>query len=375
MSKNRYCVFDVETPNKNNDRISAIGVAIIEDEAILDSFHYLVNPEVKFDSFNINLTGISEKTVESMPNFHDIWSKISAIFLDSILVAHNASFDLSVLSKTLDAYHIPVLPFQYLCTLRLSRELIPHLENYKLDALCEHYAIPLNHHQAGSDSLACANLFLRLIETGADLERFINVYHKPIPRSSCTIARSTRSDRSLAIKELTDLLSRITEDGVLTANEVMEVITWLDKHQIFADQYPFNIASTALRIALADGVLVPEERLELCSLFKELADPVSCEARPLTEISIDGKLICLTGNFVHGSRSALEAVLSANGAIIKKTVSKKLDYLIVGEKGSDAWITQNYGTKVNRAKELQQQGADICILSEADFFAAVCVEV
>lgn len=55
----RYIVFDVETPNARNDRISAIGITVVEDRAITDSYYTLVNPETAFDPFNIRLTGIT----------------------------------------------------------------------------------------------------------------------------------------------------------------------------------------------------------------------------------------------------------------------------------------------------------------------------
>ena len=55
----RYTVFDVETPNRANDRMSAIGIVVIEDDQIVDAFYSLVNPEVPFDDFNVALTGIT----------------------------------------------------------------------------------------------------------------------------------------------------------------------------------------------------------------------------------------------------------------------------------------------------------------------------
>ena len=70
----RYIVFDVETPNRYNNRISAIGISIIEDGLITDSFFSYVNPETFFDGFNINLTGISPASVASAPTFPKLWN-------------------------------------------------------------------------------------------------------------------------------------------------------------------------------------------------------------------------------------------------------------------------------------------------------------
>lgn len=69
----RFVAFDVETPNRRNNRMSAIGVTVIEDGEITDSFYSLVNPETAFDAFNVRLTGISEETVWDAPTFPDVW--------------------------------------------------------------------------------------------------------------------------------------------------------------------------------------------------------------------------------------------------------------------------------------------------------------
>ena len=65
----RFIVFDVETPNYQNNRMSAIGITVIEDGEIVDDYYSLVNPETHFDYFNTRLTGISENTVRDVPHF------------------------------------------------------------------------------------------------------------------------------------------------------------------------------------------------------------------------------------------------------------------------------------------------------------------
>jgi DNA polymerase-3 subunit epsilon len=95
----RYVVFDVETPNRYNNRMSAIGISIVEDNRITDSFFSYVNPETSFDYFNTKLTGIDEGVVADAPNFVKLWETIEPIMSSGILVAHNAVFDLCVLNK------------------------------------------------------------------------------------------------------------------------------------------------------------------------------------------------------------------------------------------------------------------------------------
>ena len=93
-----------------------------------------------------------------------------------ILVAHNAVFDLGVLKKCLDYYEIEWKPYvRYICTVQTGRRVIPGI-SYKLNDLCDHYGIALDHHQAASDSRACAEILLRYINDGADIRQHIRTY-------------------------------------------------------------------------------------------------------------------------------------------------------------------------------------------------------
>ena len=102
----RYIAFDVETPNRYNNRMSAIGISTVEDGRITDEFFSYVNPETRFDYFNTRLTGIDENTVADAPSFPELWERINPLMSSGILVAHNAVFDLGVLKKCLNDYDI-----------------------------------------------------------------------------------------------------------------------------------------------------------------------------------------------------------------------------------------------------------------------------
>ena len=102
----RFIVFDVETPNRKNNRISAIGITVVEEGKISKEFYSLVNPETNFDYFNVKLTGISKASVKDAPTFPELWQQIEPLFSDGMLVAHNASFDMNVLKNCLLDYGI-----------------------------------------------------------------------------------------------------------------------------------------------------------------------------------------------------------------------------------------------------------------------------
>ena len=172
----RYVAFDVETPNRRNDRISSIGITVIEDGHIVDSYASLVNPETHFDPFNVALTGISPSMVRDAVTFPQLWQIIQPVMSDGLLVAHNAPFDLGVLKKCLFDYNVEWKPYvRYLCTVQMGRRLMPDIK-HNLNVMCDHFGISLDHHRADSDSRACALILLRYIQDGAQVRDFIRTF-------------------------------------------------------------------------------------------------------------------------------------------------------------------------------------------------------
>ena len=173
----RYVVFDVETPNARNDRMSAIGVVVMEDQETLRELYTLVNPETGFDSFNISLTGITPAMVRRSPTFPVLWELLEPLFSSGVLIAHNAPFDMGVLGKCLKDYHIEWKPTaDYACTCRMGRRLMPELPNHRLDTMAAALNLPLDHHNAMSDTRACAGLLRHYLDMGADIEAFRRTY-------------------------------------------------------------------------------------------------------------------------------------------------------------------------------------------------------
>jgi len=172
-----FIVFDVETPNHLNNRMSAIGITVIENGKITQSAGTLINPETYFDYFNMDLTGITPEAVRNAPTFPALWESVKEVFSNNVLIAHNAPFDMSVLSKCLTDYGLPHPDFlNYACTCNMARRFFSRMERHGLSDMCEYYNIELDHHKADSDAKACAEILLRYIDERRDIEPFIRTY-------------------------------------------------------------------------------------------------------------------------------------------------------------------------------------------------------
>lgn len=114
-----------------------------------------------------------------------------------------------------------------------------------------------------------------------------------------------------------------------------------------------------MKKALADDQISEEETQDLLQLFREIEEPLGKSEEP--EIIVPEKLFCLVGDFVKGKEAVPEELL-AKGAMVKDTLTMKVNYLVVGPKGSKAWKYGNYGGKVAKAKECNAKGKDIKIV-------------
>lgn len=365
-----YVAFDVETPNRMNNRISSIGITTFTLDGILCTEDYLVNPECGFDELNISLTGISPRMVEDAPIFPDVWKKIEHLFSGNIIIAHNARFDLSVLQKTLTAYGISMPPIQYICTLTMAQNCVHGISSYKLSTLCDYYSVSLNHHNAGSDSRACAALLLKLIEEGNNPDKYINDYcfcvgQDDIPK------KQVFSETTQAINELKAVLEAISCDGILTEREIAFLVNWMNKNSHLSGSFPYDRIYNKLVTVLEDGIVSNEEHDELIRLFRSVNDPVGELSCPCVMPNIVDKNICLTGEFDYGSRDSVSLFLREKGANLLTSVTRKTDILIVGGHGSSEWCLGNYGSKIKKALELQAKGSKIQIVRETDFFNTI----
>jgi DNA polymerase III subunit epsilon len=113
-----FIVIDFETACPSHDSPCSLGLIVVRQLEITSEQCYLINPKIdKWSPINIGIHRIYPEMVANSPEFDIIWPDIKHFFQDSLVVAHNISFDCSVLTKTLERYKLPRPYFQTSCTL------------------------------------------------------------------------------------------------------------------------------------------------------------------------------------------------------------------------------------------------------------------
>ncbi len=172
-----YTFLDCETANPQGI-ICAIALIHQSPSGDLKEYHTLVNPQCPILPENTAIHHLTDNMVKDSPTFDQVWKEIRQYFTDSIIVAHSAlSADLFFLRSSAKRYQINLPEVSYACTCNMARKLLPTLDNHRLDTLCRHFSIPLEHHNALSDTYGCYQLFQKLSALAAgNVKPFISTY-------------------------------------------------------------------------------------------------------------------------------------------------------------------------------------------------------
>lgn len=140
-----YAILDIETTGGkfNEEGITEIAIHKFDGHKVVDTFISLVNPEKEIQPFVVNLTGINNKMLRTAPKFHEVAKRIVEITDSTVLVAHNAQFDYRILRTEFRR-----LGYNFerktLCTVDLSKKLIPEAESHSLGKLVRSLGIPVS---------------------------------------------------------------------------------------------------------------------------------------------------------------------------------------------------------------------------------------
>jgi DNA polymerase-3 subunit epsilon len=172
-----YTIIDVETTGAGN-RITEISIFKYDGTTVIDEFTTLVNPESSIPTLITALTGIDDQLVADAPIFKDVAQQILDITEDTIFVAHNVNFDYNVISGEFKSIGID-FKRKKLCTVRLSRKLLPGYKSYSLGKICKDLNISVvDRHRARGDAEATVILFELLLSKHNSAEVFKDFLNK-----------------------------------------------------------------------------------------------------------------------------------------------------------------------------------------------------
>lgn len=167
-----YAILDIETTGGkyNEEGITEIAIYRFDGHRIIDQFASLINPERPIQPFVINLTGINNEMLRQAPKFYEVAKRIIEITDGCVMVAHNALFDNRILATEFDRLGY-TFEKQTLCTVELSKKLLPDMPSYSLGKLVRSLGIPLSdRHRAQGDAKATVALFKMLLSKDTSKE-------------------------------------------------------------------------------------------------------------------------------------------------------------------------------------------------------------
>lgn len=175
-----FVAIDFETADSHPESGCSVGLVRMNQKCeILATKYSLIKPPpfCHFAMRNIEIHGITPMDVKDAPDFGYLWPDVQWFIGDSVLVAHNAPFDMKVLTSLLKHYQIEVPDIRYLCSLQISRKVWPRLPSHALTSLSSHFQLDYNAHNALDDAVNCGKVFLKAcsgrMNDMTDLRKFL----------------------------------------------------------------------------------------------------------------------------------------------------------------------------------------------------------
>ena len=193
-----------------------------------------------------------------------------------------------------------------------------------------------------------------------------------------------------SVQVLHGVLHGILANNQISNEEIRQLEVWMQAHNVLRGTYPFDEIYSLVSSILADGVVTEDERNLLKAFFAHFIDTKdsynlnTIELAQLQEqydvqgvcakdpdISFPGHIFCFTGTSARAKRDEIAAEILARGGIFRNSVTKKTEYLIIGADGNPCWAFSCYGRKVETAVAMRKAGGRIVIVNEHDFWCAL----
>ena len=174
------------------------------------------------------------------------------------------------------------------------------------------------------------------------------------------------SPETTATQILSGILKGLAADSIVSEAECRKLQEWLYNNAFLKGHFPYDRVYSTVEEVLEDGIVTKEESDYLIKEIAAILNPV--EQLKSSVDSIEGKIVCLSGNFKYGPKSAVAEYVRNKGGVIEEAVKKNLDILVVGDSECMAYANGTYGTKVKKAIEYNNKGSHIKIIKESDLF-------
>lgn len=303
-----FVAVDFETSNEKRNSPCSIGIVVVKESKVIEKLHYLIKPkEMRFLPMNIWIHGIREEDVINELEFNELWPKIKHHFENSLVIAHNASFDISVLRNTLSLYNIEAPEFNYICTMKLAKNFYTNLDNAKLNTVNDYLGFEFKHHDALDDSLACANILLNI-------------------------------SKELKINDINDISNDVGVTlGNVTKNGYKPSSTKGNRNKISSKEKSYK---------------------------KSIYDDVKINA-------LEHKTVVFTGSLGSMSREEAMRLVRKLGGTAGSSVTKKTNLLVTAVKNLENLNRGQMSNKLKKAMDLKDSGQNINFISEEEFLQMI----
>jgi len=337
-----YCIVDLETTGVfvRKAKIIEISAVRVRDNQIDAQYSRLVNPGCLIPAEASAVCHITDEMVKECPCLEDVIDSFMDFVGGDVIVGYNnAGFDMNLLYDAWMALRGKPFTNDYIDVLHAARRCLSGTEDHKLETVCRYYHIDTQgEHRALKDCLLTKAVYDSLYRDYGDA-----AFGKREEKGTGTVHFS---QQLLTLRELRSLLEAVTGEGISSPDRLFSAL----------DRIP------------EEGSEIPEE---MQGLFPDFLDPVKSRGCHEKIETVRDRHIVVTGDFYYGSREEVHALIEAAGGIADKGVKKATDYVVVGGRGSAAWKTGRYGSKIEKAIALKEKGLPVKIVEEYEFIPAL----
>ena len=160
-----FAAIDFETANNERSSVCSVGLVIVRNGIVTDTFYSLIQPEPNYYNYwCMQVHGLTNTDTDTAPVFSEVWKEVEPLIEGLPLVAHNSRFDESCLRAVFRLYQMDYPDYPFFDTLKAARRTFPHLPNHKLHTVAAKCGYQLaNHHHALADAEACAWIALEIL--------------------------------------------------------------------------------------------------------------------------------------------------------------------------------------------------------------------